>query len=332
MADRTRWGILGTGAIARKFALALKGTPGAELVACGSRAKETAEAFGREFEIPRCHASYTALAEDPGVDVVYVSTPHPMHAENTALCLRHGKHVLCEKPFAVNATEARAMVDAAREENRFLMEAMWTRFLPAIVRAREWLREGRIGDPRMVSADFGFRAEWNEEGRLLNPALAGGALLDVGIYPVSLASMVFGGPPASILSTAHIGPTGVDEQNAMVFRYEGGAMALLSSAVRTNTLKDAYIFGDEGRIVLHHPFWCTTCVTLVRPSGEEMTFTQPHLVNGYEFEAMEVMRCIREGLLESPEVSWSESLQLMRTLDDIRAQWGLVYPMERPEV
>jgi predicted dehydrogenase len=323
-----RWGILSTGSIAHKFAEGLAALDDAELAAVGSRRAETAEEFAQEFNIPRSHSSYADLAADPGLDVIYVATPHVCHRENTLLCLRAGKAVLCEKPFAINASEAEEMIAAARAEQRFLMEAMWTRFLPAIVKVRELLADGAIGEARLLRADFCFRAGWRPEGRLLNPTLGGGALLDVGVYTVSLASMVFGPEPTQIASHAHIGETGVDEQSAMVLGYPGGQLAVLACAVRTSTPHVAQIFGTEGRIHIHHPFWHPSRITLHRDGAdpEEMDLAYPG--NGYTCEAAEVGRCLRQGELESPTLPLDETLAILRILDQIRAQWGLRYPSE----
>ena len=192
--DKLRWGILGTGYIATLFAEGLRVVSDAELVAVGSRSQDSADAFGDKFDVPRRYASYEAVANDDEVDVVYVSTLHNLHKENTLMSLRAGKAVLCEKPFAINVNEAEEMVAVAREEKRFLMEAMWTRYFPIMVRLRELLAEGVIGDVRMLHADFGFRTDFDPRGRLFNPEFGGGALLDVGIYPLSLSYMIFGEP------------------------------------------------------------------------------------------------------------------------------------------
>ena len=213
--EKIRWGILSTGNIARQFAHGLAALDDAELVAVGSRSAASADQFGNEFNVANRHASYEALANDPAVDAIYVATPHTLHAANTLLCLRAGKAVLCEKPFAINAAETAAMIAEARTRGLFLMEAMWTRFLPHMVRIRALIHAGAIGDVRMLNSTFGFRTEFDPKGRLFDPALGGGALLDVGIYPVSFASMVFG-TPTFITSHATIGATGVDEQVAMI--------------------------------------------------------------------------------------------------------------------
>ncbi len=328
MERAVNWGVLGTGNIAKQFARGLKVLPEAHLVAVGSRAQETADAFGDEFEIPRSHASYEALVSDPDVEVIYVSTPHQLHRENTLLCLSAGKAVLCEKPFAINAVEAADMVAAARQYQCFLMEAMWTRFLPVAVKAREWLHAGEIGEPRMLTADFGFRAEINREGRLFNPEYGGGALLDVGVYTVSLASMVFGEAPQRTAGFAHIGETGVDEQAAFVLGYTDGRLASLTCAVRVNTPQDAVIMGTEGSIRFHAPFWRSTGVTLKTEGKDDVTFTTPHKGNGYEYQAAEVMNCLRAAKLESQVMPLDESVAIMQTMDQIRGQWNLKYPME----
>lgn len=331
MADETRtirWGILGTGSIARKFAAGLTALTDAELVAVGSRRAEKADEFADEFAGPRRHGSYAALADDPDVDAIYVATPHTLHKDNTLLCLRAGKAVLCEKPFAVNAADAREMVAVARQEGRFLMEAMWTRFLPAVAKVRELLAQGAIGETRLLRADFCFRAGWNPEGRLLNPALAGGGLLDVGVYTVSLASMVFGAQPSRIASLAHIGETGVDEQAAMVLAYDAGQLATLTCAVRVSTPHEAQIFGTEGSLRIHRPFWHATELTVNAAGKEPQHLELPYPGNGYTCEAAEVGRCLREGELESPVMPLDETLAILDTLDQIRAQWGLRYPTE----
>jgi dihydrodiol dehydrogenase / D-xylose 1-dehydrogenase (NADP) len=321
-----RWGILGPGSIAHRFAEGLSVIPDAELVAVGSRSSERADAFADKFDIPKRHGSYTDLANDPDVDAIYVSTPHPFHKEYSILCLKAGKGVLCEKPMAINAQQAKEMIDCARAEKKFLMEAMWTRFLPAIVKMREWVAEGAIGEPRMLTADFGFRSGWNPEGRLMNPEMAGGGLLDVGVYTVAMAYMVFG-KPSRIASMAHIGETGVDEQAAMLLGYDAGQLALLSCAIRTNTPQEARIMGTEGSI--HIPgFWHGNSATLYASGKGPVQADTPFEGNGYNYEAVEVMRCLREGKLESDVMPLDESLSIAETMDQMRAEWGLKYSME----
>lgn len=329
MVDKIRWGILGTGMIAHKFAEGLRVLPDAVLTAVGSRSQAAANRFGDAFDVPHRHATYQDLASDPEVDVIYVSSPHPMHKEDTLLCLEAGKAVLCEKPFTMNSQESEAVIRAARERGLFLMEAMWTRYLPAVVRARQLLAEGVIGEVRMVQADFGFRAEVDPKHRLLNPDLGGGALLDVGIYTVSLASMVFGQQPAEINSQVYLGSTGVDELSGTIFRYPAGQIAVLSSSLQINTPHDAVIIGTKGSIRIHPSFWCTDGMTLTLDGQPEQVMNLPRVGNGYNYEAAEVMACLRAGKRESEVMPLDETLAIMQTLDRIRALWGLKYPTEK---
>lgn len=327
MADRLRWGILATGNIAHKFAAGLPSSATGDLVAVGSRTRQSADRFGDEFDIPRRHGSYAALAADDDVDAIYVATPHPMHKDATILCLRGGKSVLCEKPIAINAGEAEEMIAAARREGCFLMEAMWTRFLPPIVRLREMLAEGAIGDVRMVMADFGFRGGDDPDGRLSNAALGGGGLLDVGIYPIALASMILG-KPTGVTGLAHIGDTGVDEQAAMTLSYDGGRLAVLACGIRTQMLHEAAVFGTDGLLRLAHGWWRGSTITLQPAGGEPEIIDVPVDGNGYNYEADEVARCLAAGKTESDIMPLAETVQIARTMDALRARWGLKYPME----
>lgn len=327
MTEPVRWGILGPGRISRKFVLGLREADGAVVAAVGSRDPERARRFAAELGIPVAHGSYQALAEDPAVDAVYVGTPHTLHAAHTMLCLRGGKHVLCEKPFAMNAAEAEGMIEAARAADRLLMEAMWTRFLPSIARMREVIASGAIGAPRLLVADFGFRAPFDPASRLFDPALGGGALLDLGIYPVSFASHLFG-EPSGIHAAANLGETGVDEECAILLHHAGGTLALLAAASRLATPCEARVSGTEGWIRLHAPWHATTRLTVAAAGGGEETFILPHRGGGYAHEAEEFMDLIRKGRRDSAIMPLRESLSVMRTLDAIRAQWGLRYPGE----
>lgn len=328
MTDKIRWGILGTGNIAKQFATGLQALDDVEILAVGSRAQATADAFGNDYDIPHRYANYEALANDPDVDAIYIATPHPMHKDNAILCLMAGKAVLCEKPFTVNLAEAEELVAVARAENQFLMEAMWTRFLPVIGQVRDWIAAGEIGELRMLQADFGFRADFDEASRLLDPALAGGSLLDVGIYPIALAAMIFGKQPDAITTQAHLGSTGVDEQAAYLFGYEGGALAVMSSAVLTDTPWEATIMGTKGWIKIHRPFWNAERATLQIEGQDPVDAAPERIGNGYNYEAAAVNDCIRKGLKEHPLMPLDESLALMRTMDTIRGQWGMKYPMD----
>jgi len=327
MDTKIRWGIMGTGSIARKFARGLKDADGAELIAVGSRSQDSADAFGREFEIPRRrYGSYADLASDDAVDVIYIATPHPMHKDNTLLALRAGKAVLCEKPFTLNAQQASSVINLARREKLFVMEAMWTRFYPLMARLRRMLRDGAIGPVRMVQADFAFRSAFNPQSRLFDPRLGGGGLLDVGVYTISLASMILG-RPEKVTGLAEIGQTGVDEQAAVVLRYPGGELAVLSCGVRTTTPQEASIYGTDGWIRIHSPWWKPTRMTL-RVGEDEQIIDEPVEGDPMHYEADEVMACLRAGKTESDVMPLDESLAIMETMDELRRQWGLKYPVE----
>ncbi len=327
MKNIVRWGILGPGVIAHKFAQGLLLLKDARLTAVASRSLERAEDFARKYEMEKAFGSYEELAACEDVDIVYVATPHPSHRETALLCLKAGKAVLCEKPFTVNASQLEDMILEARSSRVFLMEAMWTRFLPAMVQVREWLGKGLIGDVRMVKADFGFRSGWNPEERLLNPQLGGGALLDVGIYVVSLVSMILGPSPVKVESMAYIGKTGVDEQFSALLGYEEGKIANVSAAVRTNLPGEAWVIGTQGKIRIP-AFWCAKSASLMVDGQEDVEFTSDSEGAGYHYEAQEAMNCLREGKLESSVIPLDESLEIMKLLDTIRSQWGLKYPFE----
>lgn len=327
MADKIRWGILGTGNIAHSFTRGLIGVADAELVAVGSRSQATADAFGDEFDIPSRYASYASLANAPDVDAIYIATPHPFHKDNSLLCINAGKAVLCEKPFTINAHEAQAVVKVAREKGIFLMEAMWTRFLPVMTRIRALIQAGTIGDVKLVNAEFGSKNTFDPTHRLFDPTLGGGGLLDVGIYPVSLAFMILG-TPLEVVSHAHLGESGVDEQSAMLFKYADGQSAILSCAISTRMRGEAVICGTKGMIKLPLEWWKAQSFTLLLEKQEAQTIHLPFDQNGYEYEVMEVNQCLREGKTESDIMPLDETLAIMQTLDEIRAQWGLRYPME----
>ena len=328
------WGILGAGGIANKFAGAVRHVEGCEVVAVAGRTPGKAAAFAERHGIPEFHESYEALLAMEGVDAVYVATTHNFHAECARLALEAGKPVLCEKPLTVNAAEAEALAALAKERGVFLMEAMWTRFLPAMRQAMAWIDEGRIGDIRQIRANFSFDRPYDPEDRLYNPALAGGALLDAGIYPVSFASMVMGGrEPDSIASSALRAETGVDAQSAFVFGYGNSVLGVLSTGCRVRQENRAEIAGSEGMIVFPENFIGASRVELhvyAERSMERREFSSPG-GNGFTHEIAEARDCIRRGATESPRMPVGESVALMRTLDRIRAQWGLRYPGEKAQ-
>ena len=282
--------------------------------------------FADKYDAPKRYGSYEALAADPDVQAVYIATPHPQHKDAMLLCLNHGKAVLCEKPFTVNAKEAAEVIDLARAKDLFLMEGMWARFFPGMVRVREILASGAIGEARMLQADFGFRTDVNPEGRLFDLALAGGGLLDVGVYPISLASMLFG-TPTDMAGLAQMGETGVDEMAAVTLKYAGGQLASIVTGIRINTPSEATVFGTDGSLKLHAPFWNPVKLTL-STGGKSEEISVPFEGEGFNYEAQEVQSCLRAGKTESAIMPLDETLAIMQTLDTLRSQWGLKYPME----
>jgi predicted dehydrogenase len=321
-----RWGILGTGNIAGQFARGLHDSPGAELIAVGSRSLGTARQFGRQFDVAHCHGSYADLVHDPDVDVVYVSTPHSLHRDNTLTALEAGKAVLCEKPLALNAAQATEMIALAREKQLFLMEGMWTRFLPPFVHLRQLLAEEKVGDVRLVSADLGFDSAFDPHSRLFDPALGGGALLDVGVYPISLATMILGAPD-SISGEADICSTGVDEHAAIALRYPGGQLASLYASLRTRTPQQALIVGTRGSVHIHSHWWKGGAMEIT--VGQHVHHVQLAIEgDGYQYEANEVVRCLRAGKLESDVMPLRQSMIALQIMDELRSLWGLKYPAE----
>ena len=300
---------------------------GAALYAVGSRELSRAREFAARHGAEQAYGSYEELINDSAIDAFYIATPHMLHHQNAIACLERGKPVLVEKPMSVNARLERRMADAARSNNAFLMEAMWSRFLPAARHVRKLLASGAIGDARLLSADFSFSAPPDPASRLYDPTLAGGGLLDVGIYVMALSSMVFGPRPAEASAYSHIGSTGVDEHAAMLLKYPGGQISSLTFGVHANGSGHACIMGTEGRIELL-PFWKAESVRVVRGAEiEEIKF--PFIANGFEYQIMEVMDCVRRGLIESPEMPLDESIALMETMDGARRSWGLEFPGER---
>jgi len=322
-----RWGIIGTGGIAAAFAGDLKLLPDAQVVAVGSRSQESADNFGSRFGIPRRYPTYEQLVQDPDVDAVYVSTPHPWHHPNALLAIRAGKAVLVEKPFTINAKEARELVSEARARGTFLMEAMWTRHLPHIVALRQILNEGRIGAIRSVMADHGQWFTKDAAHRLFAPELGGGALLDLGVYPISFASMILG-TPTTITAVSDQAFTGVDAQTGVLLQYEGGQHAVLFTSLETRTPNWACVNGTEARIEIEGVFYSPSRFRLVTRDGEVEQFDFPHEGHGLRHQAATVGQCLRAGLTESEALPLGESVAIMETMDEIRRQIGLVYPSE----
>lgn len=320
----TRWGILSTGKIARAFAHALKETPGAELAAVASRSQASADAFGDEFGVPHRFGSYEAMCAAPDIDVVYIGTPHALHAENALLALEGDKAVLVEKAFTINQREAQRVIDAARSRGLFLMEAMWTRYLPSMDEVRRIIASGEIGKVTQISADFGISGQFDPSSRMVNPGLGGGALLDLGIYPLSVATFLLG-EVAEVKAFAEMGATGVDAQTTFTLRHKGGALSICSCSMRARSPIELTIAGDGGFIRMHTPFYKARSITVETNDGKQRTLDLPFLGNGYVHEALEVQRCLAEGLVESPRMTHDDTLAIMGVLDEIRRQIGLRY-------
>jgi predicted dehydrogenase len=327
MTDDLGWGILGTGGIAADFAADLALLPGHRLAAVGSRQRPTAVEFATRVGAGHAHGSYAELCADADVDVVYVATPHPFHARDALLALRAGKHVLCEKPFTVNAGEAMEVVAAARSGGLLCMEAMWTRFLPHMRAVRHVLESGRLGELRTVIADHGqCFLPVDPSSRLYAADIAGGALLDLGIYPLSFSFFVMG-TPAHTSAVSDPTATGVDAQTSVVLRYDGGGHSVLTTTLSAETPTRASVTGTEGRIEIDPAWYRPTSFTVYTGSGE-MRYDELVEGNGLRFQAEEVAQCIRAGRLESDIMPLSETLAIMQTMDAIRSQIGLRYPFE----
>ena len=327
MQDQCRWGIIGPGRIAHQFAQDLAVAEGGYLSAVASRSEERAREFADQYQAKFAYGSYREILTCPELDAIYIATPHSSHCELAVRCLVAGIPVLCEKPWGINSAEAELMTAASQEKGVFLMEAIWTRFLPSTRKILELINDGVIGEIEAIKADFGFRAAFKPEGRLFNPELAGGALLDIGLYPVFLSHLLMG-PPKEIQAMARLGETGVDLDTGMLFKYEGGQMAHLHCTLVANTKTEAFIYGTKGTIHWHGRWHEPSGFSLLLPDQgpENFFFDKPS--NGYHYEAEEVHRCLREGLTESPDLPLDFSLALTRSLDEIRRQIGLIYPGE----
>ena len=330
MTDSTsglRWGILAAGGIANAFATDLR-TAGLDIRAVGARRPGAAKAFAEKFGIPHAHETYEALVEDDDVDIVYIATPHPMHAENAILALEHGKHVLVEKPFTINTAEATRVRDVARDHGLLAMEAMWTRYLPHMVRVRELLAAGALGDVRAVFADHTQRISTDPDHRLNALALGGGALLDLGVYPISFAWDVLGAPRA-IVSSARLGETGADTEVATIFTHEDGAISTSISASRSAGPNTAHIVGTEARIDIDRVWYTPTSFRLIAPDGAILEdYISQVEGRGMQYQALAAQRYVAAGQTDSDVLPIDETIAIMGALDQIRRQIGVRYPSE----
>lgn len=327
MKEKIRWGIVGLGNIAQKFADDLKLVPDGVLTAVASRDIEKAKRFGKLNNAKYAFGSYQELFNCSEVDVVYIATPHTSHAELSIMAMNEGRNVLCEKPMGINSGEVERMIASARKNKAFLMEALWSRFNPSIRKVKDLVDEGIIGEVGYLHADFAFYAlDRDENGRLLNPALAGGSLLDIGIYPIFLAYLILG-YPEKILASSKIYKTGVDIQTSMIFEYSN-AQAILYSGLTSNSEMKAEISGSEGTVYLA-PRWHEAQEYSVEKNNKVEKVQLPTRGKGYEYEIEEVHQCLRKGKSESDSWSLKHSSDLIRIMDDIRKQTGVVFPFEK---
>jgi predicted dehydrogenase len=321
------WGILGAGKIAGALVEGIRETGGGRVAAVGSRDSDRARAFADRFEIPAAYGSYEDLLSDDGIDAIYVATRNDLHHANTLDAIAAGKAVLCEKPFALNATQANEMVEAARSAGVFVMEAMWMRFIPAIVDLRDLVMRGELGELRAVTADFGFQANAGAGHRLVEPSLGGGALLDLGVYPISLAMLLLG-EPTSVAASASIGATGVDEQVVVSMAFPGAAVSSAYASFLAESPTEAHVIGTEGRVWVHPRFHNSERLDVVAPDGSVRAINRPKNGNGYRFEVAEVHRALLAGESESPMRTLDDTMSVMRVLDTVRAEIGVRYPGE----
>ncbi|MGO1839746.1 MAG: Gfo/Idh/MocA family protein [Candidatus Microbacterium stercoravium] len=320
-----RWGILATGGIAHAFTTDLKGA-GLTVAAVGSRAQQSADAFARTFEIPVAHGTYEALAADPGVDAIYIATPHPQHVEAARLALAGGKHVLIEKPITLTQAEAAEIRDLAAANGLVAMEAMWTRYLPMMARIREIIADGTIGEVRAVSADHTQSISTDPAHRLNALDLGGGALLDLGIYPISFAWDILG-EPVSIKASARIGETGADTEVATVMTHASGALSTTVSSSRSAGANTAHILGSSARIDIDRTWYNQATFTVTAPDGSVIERYEERISGrGMQFQALALERAVTQGV--APLLPVDESAKIMGTLDEIRRQIGVRYPGE----
>jgi predicted dehydrogenase len=323
-----RWGVIGAGGIANTVVDCIRKATKQDLVAVAARSKERAQTFADKFAIPRAYGSYQEIVSDPEVDVVYIATVHNTHFPAAKLALEAGKNVLMEKAFTLNQSEAQQLADLAKAKGLFLMEAMWTRFLPHMVELRNRINAGDLGELRYAHVDFGFRDEYDPNTRFYDPKIGGGALLDRGIYSVSWAVNLLGIPDA-ISARATLAPTGVDAQVSAILDYtEKEAQALVESALNVTTPQDAWISGTKGSIRLPAPFWAPTRLEIQLAGSDPEVWSHPTQARGYEYEIAEVARCLSAGQTESKVMPVAETVAIMGVLDEIRAQCGVSFPGE----
>ena len=325
--DKIRWGIIGTGRIAHTFAEALAGTADAEPYAAASRDRAKALDFAERYGFKKACGSYSELASDNSVDVVYIATPMASHYSDAMLCIENGRNVLCEKSLALNAVQAEKMLYTAEEKGVFFMEAMWMKCRPVFLKVTEWIKSGKIGSPQFIKADFSNSVPYDSGDRLFRADCGGGALLDLGVYPLTLADSFFG-VPDEIISCADK-KNGVDINNSIILKYSDGRSVSSYNGFQLQLSNNALISGSDGYIVMGSYFHCTSEATLFNSSSDIVEkFTCEPEINGYEYEIREVHHCLRNGLKESVLVPHSDTIRVMKLMDECRKQWGMKFPQE----
>jgi predicted dehydrogenase len=320
------WGIIGLGKISNKFATALKSVPDANIYAVASRSQAKADDFAKVHEAEVAYGTYDKLFQNENVDVVYIGTPHVFHAKNAITAMQNGKHVLCEKPISVNRKLAQQMFDCAKANNVFLMEALWTRFVPSFIEAKRLIQNGEIGEVKSIIADFGFRSNAEPSSRVFNPKLGGGSLLDVGIYPIFLALNILGKPNV-IKAVANLNEQGTDDTCGILLQYEN-TVANLTSSLITNQKVEATIFGTTGTLQLNNRFHEPTSISIIRNLKVEKTLEFEENSNGMQHQIHEVHHCINHKKIQSEMMSWNDSLLLQEVMDEVRKQIGVKYEQD----
>lgn len=325
-----KWGIVGTGRISKEFAQGLQLVEHAGIAAIASRSIDSAKAFAEAFAIPNFYGSYADMANNADLDIIYIGTPHPQHLENVLMFLEAGYAVICEKPLGVNAAQTEKMIAKAREKNVFFMEGMWTRFFPAFQKALEWVRSGSIGEPKMIHAAFCYDDSANKQQWRFQHDMAGGALLDVGIYPLAMAFAMFGTDPVKVTSSAYI-ENGIDEYNTFTFEYADGRIAVLTSGIGLTLQNQVSINGTKGSVHLGEGWWHADSATFSPLDETEAgaqrkeAFSLPYPATGFQYEAAAVQQHFLSGLKEAPEMPLDETLKIAQMMDLLRNQWQLIY-------
>ena len=323
---KCKMAILGAGSIAKTMARTVQKMDGVHMYAVASRSIERAEAFAKEFGIEKAYGSYEALVNDPDVELIYIATPHSHHYEQAKLCLQYGKHVLCEKAFTANAKQAEEILQLAEEKRLLLTEAIWTRFLPMSAKINEIIESGAIGRPTVLPANLGYAID--QVPRMKDPALAGGALLDLGVYPINFASMIFGDQVEKVVSTAQLTEKGVDAQNSITLCYPQGRMAVLHSTMLSLSDRQGVVNGTKGYLIADNINNCERIRVYNQDREEVASYNRPAQITGYEYEVEAAVQAIQNGEIECPQMPHKETLRIMRLMDSLRQEWGVTFPFE----